>query len=347
MILQASSDIFFDFDLDKNLIAHEPTESRRGSRLLLYKDKQIKDCMFADIVDLIPANAVLIRNNSRVVPARINLELDGVQSEIFFVKKIDTRSFEAMVRPGKKFKLGRGLQIGGYEFKVCNIAGSGLRTLTLVSDQSDFDIFAFLAKYGAVPLPPYIKTQDPNQYRERYQTVFAKHHGSVAAPTASLHFDDIVLSKLQKKGVVFEDLCLHVSFGTFAPIKTSIEEHVMHKEYCHIDEQTAKSLTAYKKAGRPLIALGTTALRVLQTAYRPGFDDFVPFEGETDIFIHPPFDDFCVDALLTNFHLPASTLLLLVNALVGPSNCRRIYEHAMRKKYRFFSFGDSSLLFRT
>ena len=340
------ANLFFNFDLPKSLIANAPSDKRDMCSLLYYNSGKITDYKFSEIVNLIPKNSYLVRNVSRVIPARLRFMIDKSEHELFFLKKINNKSFVALVRPGKKFKIGKVFRIGGFVFEVLSVSDSGHRIIQYVGNIHSFDILAFLESHGEVPLPPYIDVDDPNYYKDRYQTVFAKTKGSVAAPTASLHFTDQVLKKLEDKGVKFIDVCLHVGLGTFAPIKESIFDHEMHSEYYEFSEAASVDLNHAKVNNNPIIALGTTALRVLQTVFDFETNKFVPQQGETQIFIKPPFDDFVVDGILTNFHLPKSTLLLLINAFIGCEATRKIYEHAMASDYRFYSFGDASLLMR-
>lgn len=343
MTLQQISD-FFDYNLPTELIAHSPSLNRTDSKLLVYKNSKVIDTTFKSILTFIPKNSVFIFNDSKVIPARISFEIHGKVVEIFYLNSINSNTFKALVRPGKLFKLNFTFTIARFDFVVKDIDSNGHRVIECTS--TDFEIFNFLNSFGTVPLPPYIKTDNPQYFKNRYQTVFAKNSGSLAAPTASLHFDENLMEEILQN-FKLEFVTLHVSLGTFAPVKSSIDEHVMHEEFYNIKDDAVDRLNKYKEAGFTLISVGTTALRVLQSIYNPGNGrfDYQNFNS-TEIFIRPPFDDFCVDALVTNFHLPKSTLLLLVDAFIGSDNAKYIYNHAILNSYRFFSFGDSSLLFR-
>jgi S-adenosylmethionine:tRNA ribosyltransferase-isomerase len=342
MISQQNSE-FFEYDLPDNLIAHSPSANRSDSKLLVY-DSSITDSTFKSLLDFLPKKTVFILNDSKVVPARILFNFNGKDVEIFYLKSLNASTFECLVRPGKMFKVGVNFKIGDFSFSVLEITDSGHRVVKC--DSANFDIYNFLDQFGSVPLPPYIDASDPDYFKERYQTVFAKHEGSLAAPTASLHFDDQLITKI-KDSYNLEFVTLHVSLGTFAPVKSSIEDHVMHEEYYHVTNNTVDRLNKFIENGFFLVSVGTTALRVLQSIYNTteGKFNYQKYDS-TEIFIKPPFNDFCVDALITNFHLPKSTLLLLVDAFIGSNNTERIYNHAIKNAYRFFSFGDASLLIR-
>lgn len=342
MTFQQNSE-FFDYKLPENLIAHNPPVKRTDSKLLVF-NSNITDTKFASVLDFLPEKSVFIFNDSKVVPARILFNLNGREVEIFYLKSLDFSTFECLVRPGKAFKSGLTFKISNYNFTVIDITPSGHRIIKCQT--LDFNIFDFLDKYGSVPLPPYVDASDPEVFKDRYQTVFAKNEGSLAAPTASLHFDDELMA-LIKKFYKHEFVTLHVSLGTFAPVKSTIDEHIMHEEFYNISNDTVDRLNKYIENDYTLVSVGTTALRVLQSIYNVKCSRFEYQKYDsTEIFIKPPFNNFCVDALITNFHLPKSTLLLLVDAFIGSSNVERIYNHAISKSYRFFSFGDASLLFR-
>lgn len=325
----------FDYHLPEELIAQSPVSPRDHARLLVYnrETQEIKDDRFYNLGDYLPSNTTLVVNNSKVEKCR--LMFDGGKKELFVTSVSNNNTIEALVRPGKKFKLGKEVQLtSDISAKVTHIAEDGLRTLILSHDLDASELEPF--KY--TPFPPYIE-QDESLAGE-YQTVYAKDLGSKAAPTAGLHFTDELLEKLKKQGVNKSEVTLHVGLGTFAPVKTEdLKDHVMHSEWYQLDAQTADELSTSEHN----TAVGTTSVRVLESL---ASDErtFLPQSGETDIFITPGYKFKAVDALITNFHLPKSTLLMLVSALVGFDEMRRIYKHAIAEKYRFYSFGDAMLI---
>lgn len=325
----------FDYHLPENLIAQEPANPRDHSRLLVYdrSRKSITDDYFYNIEKYLSDNSCLVVNNSKVEKCR--LLFDGGSKEIFVTKAVNNRVVEAMVRPGKKFKTGKTVElIDGFRVKTVSISEDGIRTLEL-SHSLDDDL---LKPFKKTPFPPYIKQNE--QLADRYQTVFAKDEGSKAAPTAGLHFTDKLLSKLTKKGIQKREVTLHVGLGTFAPVKTeNIEEHIMHSEWYQISPAQAEGLN---QCGE-VTAVGTTSVRVLESAEQNN-GKYVPSTGETDIFITPGYQFQHVDHLITNFHLPKSTLLMLVAAFMGFDEMHRVYQHAIQQKYRFYSFGDAMLI---
>jgi len=344
----------FDFALPEKLIAQHPLADRSASRLLQYDRKKaaLTHGKFADLLELLGANNVLVLNESRVLPARILWE----NKEIFLAEPLpqtkensgnaQTVHWKCLVRPGKFFQVGRELQFpDGTTAEVVEIFPDGLREVLFRS--ANFE--RFLEKFGQVPLPPYIheKLADP----ERYQTVYARETGSVAAPTAGLHFTPELLEKLKNKGVQIEYLTLHVGLGTFLSVKTeNIAEHQMHAEFFSIAPAVMVRLNAAKKAGKRITAVGTTSLRTLESSAKNSQNELKIASGKTDLFLYPPAPFHFVDQLLTNFHLPKSTLLMLVSAFLDPDGMRGIqkmhelYQAAIAEKYRFFSFGDAMLI---
>lgn len=325
----------FDYHLPEELIAQSPANPRDHARLLVYDraTKTITDDYFYNIGKYLDTSTRLVVNNSKVEKCR--LMFDGGKKELFVTSVRNDTTIEALVRPGKKFKVGKVVQLTEeVTAKVTHVAEDGLRTLQLSHNLDS----AELQDYKFTPFPPYIE-QDESLASE-YQTVYAKDLGSKAAPTAGLHFTDELLKKLESQGIHRSEVTLHVGLGTFAPVKTEeLDEHVMHSEWYQLTPETAKELTDAKH----ITAVGTTSVRVLESlASDQG--SFEPQNGDTDIFITPGYTFKAVDALITNFHLPKSTLLMLVSALMGFEEMHRVYKHAISEKYRFYSFGDAMLI---
>jgi S-adenosylmethionine:tRNA ribosyltransferase-isomerase len=325
----------FDYNLPEELIAQRPADPRDHSRLLVYNRKNgvITDDYFFNIGNHLPQNTSLVVNNSKVEKCR--LLFHGDKMEIFVTKVINDKTVEAMVRPGKKFRPGKKVQLTGeLHAKTTHISQDGIRTIEL-SHPLDHPL---MEAFKHTPFPPYIKRDE--SLANRYQTVFARYTGSKAAPTAGLHFTPELIKKLEKQGIEKKEVTLHVGLGTFAPVKTeTIEDHVMHSEWYQITAEQARSLNQSES----ITAVGTTCVRVLESAPE-NKGDFVPCSGETDIFITPGYSFKAVDHLITNFHLPKSTLLMLVSAFAGYDEVKKIYAHAIRGKYRFYSFGDAMLI---
>lgn len=336
----------FDFDLPERLIATRPARPRTSARLLLAEGDEIVDRHVRDLIDIFQPGDRLVLNNTRVIPAR----LTGHRQRGDAVAKIEVTLMEpaaqgwrAMVKPLRKVNLGETIQFSS-ELSAA-VAEKSETDLRLVFNLTGDDFDSALAKAGAMPLPPYIaaKRAPDAQDETDYQTVFARHAGAVAAPTASLHFDEALLAALVAKGVTLTEVTLHVGAGTFLPVKVEdVLTHRMHAEWGQVTAAAAAAINATKEAGGRIIPVGTTALRLIETAARSGRVE--PWEGPTDIFIYPGFQFKVTDALMTNFHLPKSTLMMLVAALMGKDRIDRIYAHAIQSGYRFFSYGDSSLL---
>lgn len=334
----------FDFELPAELIAQKPLEARDASRLLVVhrEDGRREDRHFSDIVEYLEPGDVLVVNDSRVLPARLwgrNKQRSG-PVEILLLRPYGEGLWEVLVRPGKKAKPGAEIEFSPrLSCRVMETTASGGR-LARFEFEGDFD--AILTELGETPLPPYIheKLDDP----ERYQTVYAKHSGSVAAPTAGLHFTPELLAAIRSRGVAVAPLTLHVGLGTFRPVQAeNVEDHVMHEEFFELSPESADLINTRRAAGGRVVAVGTTSVRVLETA--AGDNGTVqPGSGWTSIFIYPGYQFKAVDALVTNFHLPKSSLLMLVSAFAGRETIMRAYEHAIAERYRFFSFGDSMLL---
>lgn len=334
----------FDFDLPKELIAQTPLNDRTQSKLLiLHKNSgEIEHRHFYDIVDQLKPGDVLVRNNTRVIPARLygTKEGTGAHVEVLLLKQ-ENDIWECLVGNAKVVKLDTIILFGEGELKAqcVEVQDKGIRKFKMIYDGIFYEI---LEKLGNTPLPPYIKEklEDP----ERYQTVYAKVQGSAAAPTAGLHFTEELFDKIKKKGVEILDVTLHIGLGTFKPMDTEeVLDHHMHSEFFIMNEETAARLNLAKKEGRRIIAIGTTSTRVLESVMKK-YGTFKACTEETDIFIYPGYKYEAIDALITNFHLPKSTLVMLVCALAGKENIFKAYQEAIDRQYRFFSFGDSMFI---
>jgi S-adenosylmethionine:tRNA ribosyltransferase-isomerase len=335
----------YNFDLPKDLIAVSQVVPRDASKLLVYKNRNIEDTIFRNISTMIPVNSVFVINDTKVMKARIKFNNNGRKSEVFFVDKVDSFSFTALVSPGKIYKVGtRHILPGGIEIEIIKVNEDGSRVIKVLDE--GLELHSYLDEYGLVPLPPYMNIEDPNSYEAQYQTVYAERYGSVAAPTAGLHFTPELIAKLKAEGVEFVNVTLDVGIGTFMPVRVDkISDHKMHSENFSISKETAYKLNKFKDESRLIISVGTTSFRVLHSMYDHENNSFKSGNGSTDIFIYPGYKDFVVDAILTNFHLPESTLFMLISALVGIDEAKRMYNHAVTKRYRFYSFGDSSLIY--
>ena len=333
----------FYYDLPEELIAQTPAEPRDSSRLLIYNraTRKVEHKIFREITDYLRAGDVLVVNNTKVLPARLFATTEnGGAVEILLLKRLDIDKWEVLVKPGRKCTVGKKLKISDeLSLTVEDITPTGERIVKFIYDGIFEEI---LEKLGTMPLPPYIKTQLKD--KNRYQTVYAKHEGSAAAPTAGLHFTPELLEKIRGMGVEIAEVLLHVGLGTFRPVKEDIiTDHKMHSEHYEISAEAAKIINAAKREGRRVIAVGTTSVRTLESAADDnGF--LKPCKNDTQIFIYPPYKFKCVDALVTNFHLPESTLIMLVAALTGREEVLSLYKEAANEKYRFFSFGDAMLV---
>ena len=340
----------FDFDLPEALIATRPLRPRTAARLLLAEGDALQDLHVRDLVGLLRAGDRLVLNNTRVIPARLSgLRPRGdsvAKLEITLLDAVPEGGWRALAKPLRKVQVDEVIRFGAD--LSARVAAKTQTDLTLAFNLTGDDFDAALNAAGAMPLPPYIaaKRSPDAQDKDDYQTVFARHAGAVAAPTASLHFDQALLAALAAKGVDFSEVTLHVGAGTFLPVKVEdVTTHKMHAEWGEVTADAAMAINATKAAGGRVIPVGTTALRLIETAARGG--QIAPWQGPTDIFIYPGFAFQITDALMTNFHLPKSTLMMLVSALMGQDRVKRIYAHAIAKQYRFFSYGDASLLFPT
>lgn len=341
----------FDYNLPEELIAQTPLANRADSKLLvidrqtgLYEDKN-----FGDIFSYLRAGDTLVLNDTRVIPARLIGQTADTKSkiEIFLLKPLNDTDWEVLVKPGKKARLGRELVFGeerGSKYlltaEIIEHTDAGGRVVRF----SFTGIFnEILDQLGTMPLPPYIQAKLDDQ--ERYQTVYAKHRGSVAAPTAGLHFQEDTMDELQTRGVNLAFVTLHVGLGTFRPVQAEdIRDHQMHAEYYELSRETAKIINRTKNNNGRVISVGTTSTRVIESLAVDGILAEDDASGWTDIFIYPGYDFKIIDGLLTNFHLPKSSLIMLVSALAGRENILAAYEHAVAKQYRFFSFGDAMLI---
>ncbi|MBQ7340443.1 MAG: tRNA preQ1(34) S-adenosylmethionine ribosyltransferase-isomerase QueA [Clostridia bacterium] len=334
----------FDYYLPEEQIAQTPVEPRDSSRLLVYKREsdEIEHKHFYDIIDYLKEGDVLVRNNTKVLPARLFAKTEhGGRVEVLLLKRFDLKEWEVLVKPGKKAKPGTKLIISNeLSLEVLsNIEETGGRRVKFIYDGVFEDI---IFRLGEMPLPPYITEKLENQ--DRYQTVYAKSLGSAAAPTAGLHFTPELLEKIKKKGVQVVDVLLHVGLGTFRPVKVDdVKNHHMHSEYFEVSNESADIINKAKEEGRRVIAVGTTSVRTLESATDEN-GKVIPQKSDTQIFIYPGYKFKCVDALITNFHLPKSTLIMLVSALSTREKILEVYNTAVKEKYRFFSFGDAMFI---
>ncbi|MBQ5487528.1 MAG: tRNA preQ1(34) S-adenosylmethionine ribosyltransferase-isomerase QueA [Clostridia bacterium] len=335
-----TSDYFYD--LPKELIAQTPLEPRDSSRLLVLdrESGKIEHKHFYDIADFLSEGDCLILNNSRVLPARIygTKEDTGANVEFLLLRHIESKRWEALAKPGRKAKQGTSFVFGDGIMRctVADVTEDGNR---IIDFECEGNFYEALDKLGQMPLPPYItkKLED----KSRYQTVYAHENGSAAAPTAGLHFTEELLSKIEAKGVVIADVLLHVGLGTFRPVSVeNIEEHHMHSEYYECTEEAAEKINNARKNGGRIVAVGTTSCRTLESITDENGIVHAG-SGNTEIFITPGYRFKAVDALITNFHLPESTLLMLISAFCSREEIMRVYEHAVKERYRFFSFGDA------
>jgi S-adenosylmethionine:tRNA ribosyltransferase-isomerase len=341
----------FDFDLPEGLIATRPARPRSSARLLVSDGASIHDAIVRDLTDWLRPGDRLVLNDTRVIPARLSgtRARDTAQGpteariEVTLLEPRPNGHWAALLKPLKKIREDEVIRFSDdlSARLIAKDGGQGVLEFNLSGD--DFD--AALAEAGAMPLPPYIAAlrAPDEQDKDDYQTIWARNSGAVAAPTASLHFDDPLIERIRAMGVGITYVTLHVGAGTFLPVKVDdVTTHKMHAEWGEVTEQAASDIAATKSAGGRVIPVGTTALRLIESAARSG--SIEPWQGETDIFIYPGFTFHVTDALMTNFHLPKSTLMMLVAALIGQERIKGVYAHAVEKKYRFFSYGDASLL---
>lgn len=340
----------FHFDLPDELIARYPQPERTASRLLQLNGNsgELTDGTFKDVLDQVQPGDLMVFNNTRVIPARIfGRKASGGKLEVLVERMIDNKSILAHVRCSKSPKPGTTLFLGeNDEYQAEMVARhDALFEIRFDSDRAVLDI---LNDVGHMPLPPYIDRPDEDSDKERYQTVYNAKPGAVAAPTAGLHFDDALMEALKEKGVELAYVTLHVGAGTFQPVKVdNINDHHMHAEYVEVPQEVVEAIAAAKARGGRIIAVGTTSVRSLESAAQDALKngtELVPFFGDTEIFIYPGYEYQLVDCLITNFHLPESTLIMLVSAFAGYENTMNAYKHAVENQYRFFSYGDSMFI---
>jgi S-adenosylmethionine:tRNA ribosyltransferase-isomerase len=339
--------IDFDYNLPENLIAQKPLEDRTASKMLVLQkqDGTIKDDFFYNLIDYLKKGDVLVFNDTKVIPARLYGAKEGgtAKIEMLLLKRIKLDQWEVLLKPAKRIKIGGKIIFGNGELvaQVVDELDDGGRIINFIFDGVFENILETL---GSMPLPPYIKDSVLKD-KNRYQTVYAKYDGSSAAPTAGLHFTNQYIKKLEDKGIITAFVTLHVGLGTFRPVSvTNVLEHKMHKEWYNISKQTVDIINNAKNDGRRIIAVGTTSLRTLE-AVGTQFGEIKEGYGETEIFIYPGYKFKTVDALLTNFHLPKSTLLMLISAFSDKEKIMDAYNHAIEENYRFFSFGDCMFIY--
>ncbi len=335
----------FNYNLPEELIAQVPIKNRDESRLMVLnrKTQTIEHKVFKDIIDYLEPGDCLVRNNTKVIPARLYGKKEtGANVEFLLLNRIQGDEWEVMVRPGRKLQVGTKVSFGDGILNaeiLENLAGGNRRVKFTYNG-----IFnEILDQIGLMPLPPYIKERLKD--KDRYQTVYAKYEGSAAAPTAGLHFTDELFEKIKQKGVDVANVTLHVGIGTFRPVKVEkVEEHDMHSEHFYIKQEDVEKINKAKQNGKRVIAVGTTSCRVLESIADENTGLVKAYEGDTQIFIYPGYKFKCIDGLITNFHLPESTLIMLVSALAGKDYIMKAYNEAVKDKYRFFSFGDAMFI---
>ncbi len=355
----------FHYELPEELIAQEPLADRAGSRLLHVKSGAgtLEDRQFREFPELLRADDLVVFNNTRVFPARLYGRRGGVQLphfsqrtremghpeflqgriEVLLTRQLqrEPNEWECLVRPGRKIGVGERLFFGEQDELQAEVIARGEFGERWIRFELEEDFFALVEKIGHIPLPPYIARDDSSSDRERYQTVYARERGSVAAPTAGLHFTPEILGRMRVCGIETAEVTLHVGLGTFQPVRSErVEEHRLHSEAYSISEEAAEKIARARSDSRRIVAVGTTTVRTLEYAAAQGAGEIRATSGEANLFIYPGYEFQVVQALLTNFHLPQSTLLMLVCALGGKENVMRAYEHAVRERYRFYSYGD-------
>jgi S-adenosylmethionine:tRNA ribosyltransferase-isomerase len=334
----------FDYHLPSELIAQHPAQERDRSRLLVLEraNRSIHDALFTDILDWLTPEDVLVINNTRVIPARVYGRLQtGGRLELLLLRQLEPGVWEALSRPARKARPGTQVAFDGFRAEVLKRRPEGMRVVRFEPQ----DISPLLKEHGELALPPYIREQCREP--ERYQTVYSRFEGAVAAPTAGLHFTPELLDKVRAKGCGIVEVTLHAGLGTFRPVKAeTVEEHSMHPEEFELTAEAARRLSEAAAAGRRIVCVGTTSVRVVEGQARQAGDGWrlEPFRGQTDLYVHPGYEWKICGALLTNFHLPRSTLLMLVSSFAGRELVLRAYEHAIAERYRFYSFGDAMLI---
>ena len=336
----------FKYELPEELIAQVPIENRDESRLIVLNKKEltIEHKIFKDIIDYLKPGDCLVRNNTKVIPARLfGRKTTGANVEFLLLNRIEGDYWEVMVRPGRKLPIGTEVifKEGILKAKILEVLDGGNRKVKFIYNGIFNEI---LDEIGLMPLPPYIKKKLED--KNRYQTVYAKYEGSAAAPTAGLHFTDELLNKIKSKGVEIANVTLHVGIGTFRPVKVEkVEEHEMHSEHFYIKQEDVDKINKAKQNGNRVIAIGTTSCRVLESIADEKTGEVKVCEEDTNIFIYPGYKFKCIDGLITNFHLPESTLIMLISAFAGKEYIMKAYNEAIKEKYRFFSFGDAMFIY--
>jgi S-adenosylmethionine:tRNA ribosyltransferase-isomerase len=335
----------FDFHLPEELIANQPANPRDSARMLVFKNQEILDKKVSDLAEFFNEGDVLVLNDTKVIKAKLTGKRGEAKVEINLHKDCKNGVWQVFAKPAKRLRVGDKFIIAD-DFFAEVLAKNEDGIVDLKFNVVGDDFFAMLEKYGQMPLPPYIKNADQSHEVENYQTVYARNSGAVAAPTAGLHFTEELFSALEAKGIKKVFTTLNVGAGTFLPVKSElIKDHQMHSEYFSISKETCDVINEAKRNGKRIIAVGTTSLRVLESAV----DENAELKAqtrETNIFIYPPYNFKIVDILMTNFHLPKSTLFMLISAFIGKENAHQLYKHAISQQYRFYSFGDATLLFR-
>lgn len=343
----------FDYELPEELIAQKPAEKRDESRLLVLhrRDGAVEHRHFYDILDYLKAGDCLVLNNSKVLPARLYgiKESTGAKIEFLLIRRIKEDTWETMVKPGKRLKPGDRVLFSNEPLLKAEIKDYGKDGTRIAEFTYDGIFMERLEEIGSMPLPPYIERSSEAEDKDRYQTVYCQEEGSVAAPTAGLHFTDELLKKAGEKGVELAYVTLHVGIGTFRPVKCqNIEEHSMHFEEYYVSEESARAINKAKREGRRIVSVGTTSTRTVESAAyfdeEAGCMQVKSGSGSTGIFIYPGYEFKIVDSLITNFHLPKSTLLMLISALYDREKILSVYEEAIKEKYRFFSYGDAMFI---
>ncbi|HKK67458.1 MAG TPA: tRNA preQ1(34) S-adenosylmethionine ribosyltransferase-isomerase QueA [Bacteroidales bacterium] len=338
----------FDYELPEDLIAKYPTKKRGDSRLMVLdrKEESIDHKKFTDVVDYLRKGDLLVVNKTKVYPARLQAVKDRTDAkvELFLLRELSDNLWEVMVKPARKVRIGNKLNItDDLQCDVIDNTVSGGRVVRF-KDATQDEIYKAIDEMGVTPLPPYIDREPTDEDKVKYQTLFAERRGAVAAPTAGMHFSEEIIEKLKAKGVKIASIVLHISLGTFSPVTVEdLSRHRMHSEYYEVSPDVAIMINETKQRGKRVVAVGTSVVRTLETVSVSGFQ-ITPRKGWTDKFIFPPYEFKMVDAMVTNFHQPQSTLLMLVSAFAEPDFIKKAYEQAIKEKYRFFSYGDAMLI---
>ena len=337
----------FDYELPTSAIAHHPATPRHSARLLNLMAGEVSDARVMDLPALLNADDLLVVNNTKVIPARLIGKRGEATISITLHQQVSDAEWQVFAKPAKKLRLGDAVAFGGdFSAEVAELGTDGIRKLRF--NREGVALMEALHKHGTMPLPPYIARPNGAESTDArdYQTMFARHEGAVAAPTASLHFDADLLDAIKKRGIPITEITLHVGAGTFLPVKSdNPNDHIMHKEWGAISAESAEVINACHARGGRVVAVGTTCLRLLESCWQVG-GRMEAYQGETDLFILPGFKFNVVDVLMTNFHLPKSTLLMLVYAFAGAAHVRAGYQYALENGYRFFSYGDACLMER-